>query len=116
MGLEISFRGQGAEEKGFITGIDEKIFTTAVGKECLTVVQELQREKKNIIEVDPQYFRPTEVDFLQGDPEKAKRVLGWEPEYDLQGLVADMMKSDLLLMKKDSYLKEGGYFIKKYFD
>lgn len=116
MGLEISFRGQGAEEKGFITGIDEKIFTTAVGKECLTGVQELQREKKNIIEVDPQYFRPTEVDFLQGDPEKAKRVLGWEPEYDLQGLVADMMKSDLLLMKKDSYLKEGGYFIKKYFD
>lgn len=116
MGLEISFRGQGAEEKGFITGIDEKIFTTAVGKECLTGVQELQREKKNIIEVDPQYFRPTEVDFLQGDPEKARRVLGWEPEYDLQGLVADMMKSDLLLMEKDSYLKEGGYFIKKYFD
>lgn len=116
MGLEISFRGQGAEEKGFITGIDEKIFTTAVGKECLTVVQELQREKKNIIEVDPQYFRPTEVDFLQGDPEKARRVLGWEPEYDLQGLVADMMKSDLILMKKDSYLKEGGYLIKKYFD
>lgn len=116
MGLEISFRGQGAEEKGFITGIDEKIFTTAVGKECLTGVQELQREKKNIIEVDPQYFRPTEVDFLQGDPEKARRVLGWEPEYDLQGLVADMMKSDLLLMKKDSYLKEGGYLIKKYFD
>lgn len=116
MGLEISFRGQGTEEKGFITGIDEKIFTTAVGKECLTVVQELQWEKKNIIEVDPQYFRPTEVDFLQGDPEKARRVLGWEPEYDLQGLVADMMKSDLLLMKKDSYLKEGGYFIKKYFD
>lgn len=116
MGLEISFRGQGAEERGFITGIDEKIFTTAVGKECLTVVQELQREKKNIIEVDPQYFRPTEVDFLQGDPEKARRVLGWEPEYDLQGLVADMMKSDLILMKKDSYLKEGGYLIKKYFD
>lgn len=116
MGLEISFRGQGAEERGFITGIDEKIFTTAVGKECLTGVQELQREKKNIIEVDPQYFRPTEVDFLQGDPEKARRVLGWEPEYDLQGLVADMMKSDLILMKKDSYLKEGGYLIKKYFD
>ena len=68
------------------------------------------------MEVDPKYFRPTEVDLLVGDPIKAKEKLGWIPEYDLQSLVKDMMKSDLKLMKKDQYLKDGGYTTLNYFE
>ena len=56
---------------------------------------------KEVLNVDPKYFRPTEVDLLIGDPTKAKEKLGWVPEYDLASLVKDMMKSDLKLMSKD---------------
>jgi GDPmannose 4,6-dehydratase len=48
-----------------------------------------------LVRIDPAYFRPTEVDLLLGDPSKAKTQLGWEAEYDVKGLVADMMKGDL---------------------
>ena len=54
-----------------------------------------------IILVDPQYFRPTEVDLLIGDPTKAKEKLGWIPEHDLSSLVKDMMDSDIKLFKKN---------------
>jgi GDPmannose 4,6-dehydratase len=62
------------------------------------------------------YFRPTEVDLLLGDPSKAERELGWKREYKLEELVNDMMKSDLKLMQKDEYLKNGGYTIMNYFE
>ena len=55
------------------------------------------------------YFRPTEVDLLIGDPTKANTKLGWKPEYNLSELIKDMMESDLKLMQKDQYLREGGY-------
>jgi len=71
---------------------------------------------KAIVSVDPKYFRPTEVDLLIGDPTKSKTQLGWEPRYDLQGLVTDMMQSDIKLMKKDTWLKEGGYRTLNYFE
>ncbi|MCL4130667.1 UNVERIFIED_CONTAM: hypothetical protein GTU68_019833 [Idotea baltica] len=71
---------------------------------------------KEVICVDPKYFRPTEVDLLIGDSSKAKRKLGWECKYDLQDLVKDMMKSDLKLMSKDQYLKNGGYSTLNYFE
>ena len=66
--------------------------------------------------VDPKYFRPTEVELLIGDPTKSKTVLGWEPEYDLAGLVKDMVSSDLRLMSKDQYLRKGGYQTLNYFE
>ena len=59
--------------------------------------------------VDPNYFRPTEVDLLIGDPTKAKQKLGWIPEYDLESLVKEMMQSDLNLMQKEQHLRKGGY-------
>ena len=65
--------------------------------------------KRQVLSIDPSYFRPTEVDLLIGDPSKAKNKLGWEPEYDLEALVNDMMSSDIELMKKEQFLKEGGY-------
>jgi GDPmannose 4,6-dehydratase len=69
-----------------------------------------------LVEVDEKYFRPTEVDLLLGDPTKAETKLGWKREYQLEELVNDMMASDLKLMTKDQYLKEGGYTIMNYFE
>lgn len=67
-----------------------------------------------VVKVDPKYFRPTEVDLLIGDPTKAKEVLGWKPNYDVNSLVKEMVNSDLELFKKDMYLKEGGHNIMNY--
>ena len=71
---------------------------------------------KEVLNVDPKYFRPTEVDLLIGDASKAKNKLGWVPEYDLKYLVKDMMRSDVELMRKDQYLKESGFQILNYFE
>ena len=74
------------------------------------------KENDTIIKVDPKYFRPTEVDLLIGDPSKANDKLGWQPEIQLPDLVKDMMTSDLNLMQKDQYLKDGGYTALNYFE
>ena len=69
-----------------------------------------------VVSVDPAYYRPSEVELLIGNSAKARKKLGWEPKYDLSGLIEDMMKSDVHLMKKESYLKEGGYRTLNYFE
>jgi GDPmannose 4,6-dehydratase len=66
--------------------------------------------------VDAAYFRPTEVDLLIGDATKARTVLGWIPEYDLAGLITDMMHSDVKMVKKEVYLKKGGFYTPNYFE
>lgn len=113
-GVTVSFTGEGVDEKGTITSIDEAVFTEKVGEKYLAAIK--QQIGKAVVHVDPAYFRPTEVELLIGDPTKSKTVLGWEPEYDLEGLVKDMMKGDIKLMKKDDYLKEGGYRVMNYFE
>ncbi|OFX62048.1 MAG: GDP-mannose 4,6-dehydratase [Bacteroidetes bacterium GWB2_41_8] len=115
IGLEMSFSGEGAEEKGTITAIDEKLFIEKVGERYLGGIKS-RMASSTIVAVDPKYFRPTEVDLLIGDPTKSKTKLGWEPQYDLQGLVTDMMQSDIKLMKKDAWLREGGYRTLNYFE
>jgi GDPmannose 4,6-dehydratase len=115
IGLEISFSGEGTEEKGFITAIDEKRFSEKVGDRYLGGIKS-RMAPHSIVAVDPKYFRPTEVDLLIGDPSKAKSKLGWEPQYDLNELVQDMMQSDIKLMKKDAWLREGGYRTLNYFE
>jgi GDPmannose 4,6-dehydratase len=115
-GLTIEFRGEGVEEKGHLVDVDEALFTERVGENYLAAIKERVAIQEQIVGVDPQYFRPTEVDLLIGDPTKSKTVLGWEPEYDLAGLVEDMMQSDIKLFKKDAYLKEGGYKVLNYFE
>ena len=62
-----------------------------------------------MIQVDPMYFRPAEVDLLLGDSSKARRELGWEPEYSLQDLVKEMVASDFELARKEQTLKNAGY-------
>ena len=95
VGIELEFKGTGDKEKAFVSRCSNDEFQLEIGKEVLSI--------------DPNYYRPTEVDFLVGDPTKAKEKLGWVAEHDLASLVKDMMKSDINLMKKDQYLKTGGY-------
>tara|TARA_B110000046_G_scaffold58845_1_gene65998 strand:- start:33 stop:1208 length:1176 start_codon:yes stop_codon:yes gene_type:complete len=95
VGIELEFKGTGDQEKAFVSRCSNDEFQLEIGKEVLSI--------------DPNYYRPTEVDFLVGDPTKAKEKLGWVAEHDLASLVKDMMKSDINLMRKDQYLKTGGY-------
>ncbi len=119
LGLEITFEGEGADERGWITGVDEKVFNDKVGESNLKGIRERIHSGQNgkvLVAVDPAYFRPTEVDLLIGDSTKARTQLGWKPEFDLKGLIADMIQSDIKLMQKDCYLKEGGYRTLNYFE
>ena len=95
VGIELEFKGEGVNEKAYVTACNLKDFKVEIGKEVLSI--------------DPTYFRPTEVDLLIGDPSKAKNKLGWVAEHDLASLVKDMMHSDIKLMKKQQYLNKGGY-------
>lgn len=106
IGIELSFEGAGADEKGRIANIQKDLFESKVG-----VSPNHLKSGDILIEVDPFYFRPTEVDLLLGDPSKAKGKLGWEPKYNVQQLVEEMMHSDLKMMQKDDYLKKGGFDI-----
>jgi GDPmannose 4,6-dehydratase len=102
VGVELEFKGEGVKEKAFIVSCSDEKYQLAIGKEVLSV--------------DPKYFRPTEVDLLIGDPSKANTKLGWTPEYDLQSLINDMMEHDLKLMKKEQFLKDNGYKTLNYFE
>lgn len=97
VGIELEFKGEGVNEKAFVTACNQKDFQLETGKEVLSI--------------DPTYFRPTEVDLLIGDPSKAKLKLGWEPKYNLKELVKDMMKSDIALFSKDIDLIKAGHKI-----
>ncbi|MDY3090911.1 MAG: GDP-mannose 4,6-dehydratase [Porphyromonas sp.] len=114
IGLQLEFRGEGIDEVGILTTVNEERFISMVGEDYLSAIQ--QRVGQEVVAVDPAYFRPTEVDLLIGDPTKAMKTLGWQPEYKLKDIVADMMQSDIRLMKKDTYLQEGGYTIKNYYE
>jgi len=102
IGIELAFTGEGVEEIGTIKSCANPDYKLEIGKE--------------VVAVDPRYFRPTEVDLLIGDPTKAREKLGWIPEIALQELVNDMMQSDLQLMSREEYLKKGGYRIHNYYE
>lgn len=113
-GVSIEFRGQDEKEEAFISSVDDSTFSEKVGEEYLNLFK--KRIGESVVGVDPSYFRPTEVDILIGDNTKAKTKLGWEPTYDLHGLCEDMMRHDINLMKKEEFLKKGGYKILNYFE
>lgn len=114
IGVGIRFKGEGIDEVAILESIDEELFVKKVGDAYLENFK--KRVGEEVVGVDPQYFRPTEVELLIGDATKARTRLGWEPEYSLVALIEDMMKNDIKLMKKESYLKEGGYKILNYFE
>ena len=102
IGVALRFEGTGKNEKAYVTQSKDPKYHLEIGKE--------------VVNVDPHYFRPSEVDLLVGDASKAKEKLGWEPEYRLQELIHEMMESDLKLMQKEQYLKKGGYNTLNYFE
>lgn len=114
IGVEVQFKGIGVDEVAILASVDENKFIQKVGDAYLPNLK--KRIGEEVVGVDPQYFRPTEVELLIGDATKARTRLGWEPEYTLAALVEDMMRHDVKLMKKDSYLKDGGYKILNYFE
>ena len=121
VGIEVEFKGEGVNEKGFIKSIDQEKYSKATGISNPVEENNDQRPTTNVqpalgkevLSVDPTYFRPTEVDLLIGDPTKAKEKLGWVPEHDLASLVKDMMQSDVSLMRKDVDLLKAGHEILK---
>lgn len=88
VGVDVAFKGEGVNEKGYIIACNNPEFQLEIGKE--------------VVAVDSAYFRPTEVELLIGDPTKSKTKLGWEPEYDLAALVKEMVVTDVDLFKKDN--------------
>ncbi len=102
LGIEVDFTGKAKDEKAVVVKCHHDDYKLPEGKV--------------VVEVDPFYYRPTEVDALVGDAGKAKKILNWQPRYDLDALIRDMVESDLKFMKRERYLKEGGYYINNYFE
>lgn len=100
IGVELEFHGQAENEKAIVKSSSNPDFPVTIGQEVLAV--------------DPQYYRPTEVDLLIGDATKAKEKLGWKPKHSLSDLVKDMMESDIELFRKQQTLHDSGFkFIPK---
>jgi GDPmannose 4,6-dehydratase len=110
LGIEIEFSGKDQYERGVIIDVDQELI------QKLGLNDEYLKPGTIVVQVDEKYFRPTEVDILLGDPTKANNQMGWKPKYDLPLLVQDMVHSDLHLMKKDEYLKQGGFKTLNYFE
>ena len=95
LGIHIEFRGDGVNERGYVASCDNPDYQVEIGK--------------HVIAVDSQYFRPTEVDLLIGDPTKSRTQLGWVPQYNLAGLVSEMVSADVELVKREMMLKQNGF-------
>ena len=86
VGIELTFTGEGVAEKGIVAACNNSAYQLPVGKE--------------VVAIDPDYFRPTEVDLLIGNAAKAKAKLGWQPKYSLSEIVKEMVEEDLKLVKR----------------
>lgn len=102
VGIELAFSGEGIDEVGSVVSCSHPDFQIEVGKE--------------IVAVDPRYFRPTEVDLLIGNPTKSKSKLGWKPKYDLPALVKEMVEADVQYFQKEKMLLDAGYLVKNQFE
>ena len=98
--VQLAFQELGINLKWEGKGVDEKGIDSSNGK--------------TLIEVDPKYFRPTEVDLLIGDPRKAHKELGWKHHHSFEQLVKEMVTEDLKLFERDQYLIKGGHKVMKY--
>lgn len=102
VGVTLEFRGEGASEVAVVTACSNPDFAVAIGKE--------------VVAVDPRYYRPTEVELLIGDPTKAQTKLGWKPKYDLPALVKEMVEADVENFRREKLLKESGFAVKNQFE
>lgn len=102
VGITVEFKGEGVDEKGYVVSCSKPEYQVEAGKE--------------VVCVDPKYFRPTEVDLLIGDPSKCNAKLGWKPKYDLPALVSEMVAADVDLFQREKLLKASGYVIKNQYE
>jgi len=102
VGIELEFKGEGVNETAVVTKCNNPSYQLPVGKE--------------VVGIDPRYFRPTEVDLLIGDPTKANTKLGWVPKYDLPALVKEMVEADLDIFKRDQLLEREGHRTLNYYE
>ena len=102
VGVELEFKGRNEKEVAIVAACTHPDYQLETGKE--------------VVAVDPRYYRPTEVDLLIGDPSKANRQLGWKPKYDLNALVKEMVETDLDLFRREKILKESGFTIKNQYE
>ena len=98
VGVELEWKGEGVDEVGIISKVNNQDFPLAVGTE--------------VVAVDERYFRPTEVELLLGDPSKAFEKLGWKHEYDLAKMCSEMVQADTELFRRDQVLKKEGFSIR----
>ncbi|RDB04538.1 GDP-mannose 4,6-dehydratase [Runella aurantiaca] len=102
VGIELEFVGEGVDEKAIVSKCNNPDYQLPIGKE--------------VVGIDPRYFRPTEVELLIGDPTKANTKLGWIPKYDLPALVKEMVEADLDIFKRDQILEREGHRPLNYFE
>lgn len=102
VGIEVEFSGEGVDEIAKVVKCNNPEFQIEIGKE--------------VVAVDPRYFRPTEVELLIGDPTKSIEKLGWKPKYDLKALVNDMVAADIQLFRKDRLLESSGHRVPNYYE
>jgi GDPmannose 4,6-dehydratase len=102
VGIELEFKGKGDKEVAVVKKCNNPEYTVETGKE--------------VVAVDPRYYRPTEVELLIGDPTKAQQQLGWKPKYNLAALVKEMVENDVELFKKDKLLQDNGYYVRNQFE
>ena len=102
VGITITFKGSGIDEKGYVVACSNPDYQIEMGRE--------------VVSIDPRYFRPTEVELLIGDPTKAKTKLNWQPKYDLAALVQEMVEADIILFRKEKILLEAGFETKNQYE
>lgn len=102
IGVELEFKGEAEKEVGIVKACINKDYQLTIGKE--------------VVAVDPHYYRPTEVDLLIGDATKAQTKLNWKPKYTLKEMVVEMVASDIELFKREKLLQDAGYTIKNQFE
>lgn len=102
IGVELEFKGKNEKETAVVVASNNPDYQVRVGKE--------------VVAVDPRYYRPTEVELLIGDPSKANKQLGWKPKYNLEMLVKEMVEADIELFRKEKLLKESGFAIRNQYE
>lgn len=109
IGVSLLFEGKGSKEKAIISSVSKSVFESKIGE------KEYKKMKKRIgscvLEVDPRYFRPTEVELLLGNPNKAIKMLNWKPSFDIEALVEDMMIADIRNAFREKHLEDGGFIV-----
>lgn len=108
VGLQLRFEGEGVDEVGILDHVVEELYQKTTGNDSLVDSLKLNQV---ILRIDPNYFRPTEVDLLIGDPTKSKTKLGWVPQYTLSTLVEEMMAEDVKIFQRDILLEKGGHIV-----